>query len=282
MNTISLRNVNKSYVDFQLDNISFDLPKGYIMGFVGENGAGKTTTINAMINIVKRDSGDVSILGKNVDEHEQYIKKHIGYVSGEAFYPKKKIKDVTRVYKRFYDNWDDEVYQSYLAKFKLNPNKKIEELSKGMSMKYLLTLALSHHAKLLILDEPTTGLDPVARDQLLEVFQTLVEEEEISIFYSTHITSDLEKCADYIVFIKEGKIIENCSKDDLIDNYRLVNGSKEKLVTIKDQLVSYKTTSFGFNGLIETKKVVKEEGIRYAKPSIDDIIIYFSNKGVSK
>ena len=278
MDSIRIKNVSKKYKSFELKNISFSLPQGYIMGFVGENGSGKTTTINAILNIIKRDSGTVSILGKNIDKNENDIKKSIGYVSGEVFYPKKKIKDITKVYKRFYPNWDNQVYSEYLSKFDLDEDKKIDELSKGMCMKYSLTLALSHHAKLLILDEPTTGLDPVARDNLLEVFQSLVEDEEISILYSTHITSDLEKCADYIVFIKNGEIIENCSKDDLIDNYRIVNGSTESLNKMKNQLISYKQNSFGFNGLVKTDKVVELDGVRYGKPSIDDIIIYFSNR----
>lgn len=160
--------------------------------------------------------------------------------------------------------------------FKLDEFKKLDQLSKGMYIKYVLTLALSHHASLLILDEPTTGLDPVARDNILEIFQTLVETEEVSIFYSTHITSDLEKCADYIAFIKDGCIIEHSSKDELLDRYRLVNGSKESLQTIKDNLIAYKVNSFGFNGLIRTELVIEHEDIRYAEPTIDDIMIYFA------
>ena len=157
--------------------------------------------------------------------------------------------------------------------------KKVDELSKGMKMKYALALALSHNAKLLILDEPTSGLDPVARDNLLEIFQSVVEEGEVSILFSTHITSDLEKCADYITFIKDGKLIESSTKDDLIDKYRLVNGTKEQLSEIKDQMIAYKENAFGFNGLIETKDV-KETGVRYGVPSLDDIMIYYSGKEV--
>jgi len=276
MNALEIKKLNKRYKNFHLKDVSITLPKGYILGFVGENGAGKTTTIKSLLNITRRDSGEVSIFGKDIDAHENEIKSNIGYVSGDMFYPKKKVKDVTRVYKRFYPTWDNDLYESYIKQFNLDEDKKIDELSKGMYMKYTLALGLSHHAKLLILDEPTTGLDPVARDNLLEVFQSLIEEGEISILYSTHITSDLEKCADYIVVIKEGQIIENCSKDDLIDQYRIVNGSKESLDKIKDKLISYKENVFGFNGLIKTKDMKKIEDIRYGQPLIDDIIIFFS------
>ncbi|PKL00424.1 MAG: ABC transporter ATP-binding protein [Tenericutes bacterium HGW-Tenericutes-1] len=278
MDVLTITNLNKSYPGFQLKNVSLSLPKGYILGFVGENGAGKTTTINSMLNITKRDSGIIKIFGKDIDQDEIEIKKNIGYISGEIFYPKKQIKQVTNIYKRFYDSWDEDIYRTYLTKFKLDESKKIDQLSKGMYLKYVLALALSHHASLLVLDEPTTGLDPVARDNLLEIFQSLVETEEVSIFYSTHITTDLEKCADFIAFIKEGVIIEHSSKDDLLDRYRLVNGSKESLKVIKNHLISYKENAFGFNGLMKTDLMIEHEDIRYAEPSIDDIIIFFSER----
>jgi len=279
METLVVKNLSKRYETFTLDNISFVIPKGYIMGFIGENGAGKTTTINSLLNIINKDKGTVSVFGKNMDENELEIKKDIGFVSGDSFYPKSKLKDITSVYKRFYSKWDDKTYESYINTFKLDENKKVDELSKGMKMKYALALALSHNAKLLILDEPTSGLDPVARDNLLEIFQSVVEEGEVSILFSTHITSDLEKCADYITFIKDGKLIESSSKDDLVDKYRLVNGTKEQLELMKDRLIAYKENAFGFNGLVESKDE-KETGVRYGVPSLDDIMIYFSGKEV--
>lgn len=278
MNSLEIKNLSKKYENFTLDNISFDIPKGYIMGFIGENGAGKTTTIKSMLNIISKDSGEVIVLGKNIDTHEIEIKRNIGFVSGDSFYPKRRVKEVTAVYKRFYPLWDEVIYRNYLTMFDIDENKKLDELSKGMQMKYYLSLALSHHAELLILDEPTSGLDPVARDGLLEVFQTLIEDGEISILFSTHITSDLEKCADYITFIRKGKLVDSCSKDDLIDKYRLVNGTKENLDTIKNELISYKVNSFGFTGLIETVNVKKESPVQFGQPSLDDIMIYFANK----
>ncbi len=278
MNSIEVKGLKKTYKDFTLKDVTFSLPSGYIMGFIGENGAGKTTTINSMLNITKRESGSVRILGFDIDTDEFSIKRNIGFVSGESFYHKKKVKVVTDIYKRFYDDWDDDVYQSYLRRFNINPEKRIDELSKGMAMKYLLALALSHHAKLLILDEPTSGLDPVARDNLLEIFQTLVEELEVTILFSTHITSDLEKCADYITYIQNGQIVESSSKDDLIDKYRLVTGSKEDLVYIKETIISYKTNAFGFNGLINSRDVLNKGDLRYGQPSIDDIMVYFAER----
>jgi ABC-2 type transport system ATP-binding protein len=274
MNSIEIKNLTKRYKTFTLDNINLSIPKGYIMGFIGENGAGKTTTIKTMLNITKRDAGQVSIFGQDIDKDEISIKSKIGYVSGNMFYPKKTLKEVTKYYKSFYDEWDEGLYLDYLNKFNLDSSKRIDELSKGMQLKYLITLALSHHAELLILDEPTSGLDPVARDNLLELFQTIIENEETTIFFSTHITSDLEKCADYVTFIKDGRIIESCSKDDLIDKYRLVNGTEKELLEVKERLIAFKTNSFGFNGLIKTIDLKETDSFKVGQPSLDDIMIY--------
>lgn len=282
MDLLTVSDLRKEYKSFTLDSVSFSIPAGYIMGFVGENGAGKTTTIKSILNVVTRNGGSVKIFGKDIDEHEMEIKSDIGYVSGEMFYPKKKLKDITRVYRRFFSRWDQDVYREYLNRFKLDENKRLDELSKGMGMKYTIALALSHHARLLILDEPTSGLDPVARNSLLDVFQSLVAETEMSILYSTHITSDLEKCADYITFIQDGRIIESAQKDDILDNYRLVNGGQEDLAKIRDQLIAYKTNAFGFTGLIRTGESTLPGGIKTAKPSIEDIIIYFAERGKEK
>jgi len=277
MYSLDIKNLSKTYPSFKLDDVSFSIPQGYIMGFIGENGAGKTTTIKSMLNVIKRDCGDIIIFGRHIDEDELGIKSDIGYVSGESYYPKKTIREITKVVKRFFANWDDELYQSLLKRFNLNDKKRIDELSKGMQLKYLITVALSHHAKLLILDEPTSGLDPVARDDLLAVFQSIVENEEASILFSTHITSDVEKVADYVTFIKQGKIVESCSKDDLLDKYRLVNGTSDELSSIKDRLISYKTNVFGFNGLIKTENVDDQDTVKVGQPGLDDIMIYYAN-----
>jgi ABC-2 type transport system ATP-binding protein len=278
MNALTIENLTKKYDTFLLDNVSFSIPKGYIMGFIGENGAGKTTTIKSMLNLVKRDSGKISIFDKDIDRDEFEIKTNIGYVSGNLFYPKKKISDITKVYKKFFKSWDEALYSSLLNKFSLIESKRIDELSKGMQLKYLITLALSHHAELLILDEPTSGLDPVARDEVLEIFQTIVENEEVSIFFSTHITSDLEKCADYITFIKNGRILESCSKDDLLDKYRLIQGTKTQLEDVKSRMIAYKENAFGFLGLIKSTEVKANDTFQHGQASLDDIMIYHAIK----
>ncbi len=249
------------------------------MGFIGANGAGKTTTIKSILNMIHIDSGEVRILGKNIAEHEIELKQEIGYAFGGIdFYTRSKMKTLTDVIKKFYTNWDDEIYYNYLRKFKLDENKKIVELSTGMKVKYSLVLALSHGAKLLILDEPTSGLDPVARDELLEIFQEVVVDGEISILFSTHITSDLEKCADFITFIDNGQIINSSEKDDFIASYRLLNGNERQLNQVKEKLISYKINSFGFTGLIHSRDFDPSSDIKAATPSLEEIMIYFAKK----
>ncbi|UYO02096.1 ABC transporter ATP-binding protein [Paenibacillus sp. PSB04] len=279
MLALDIRNLSKSYPNFQLKDVSFQLEKGYIMGFIGANGAGKTTTIKSILNLIHTDSGEVRIFGKNIAEHEIELKQDIGYAFGGIdFYTRSKIKALTEVVKKFYTNWDDEIYSYYLRRFKLDENKKIVELSTGMRVKYSLALALSHGAKLLILDEPTSGLDPIARDDLLDLFQSLVAEGEISILFSTHITSDLEKCADYITYIHNGRIINSAVKEEFIESYLLLNGSASQLDLMKAQLISYKTNSFGFTGLIHAKDFDPSLDVKAARPTLEEIMIYFAKK----
>lgn len=279
MLALDVRNLNKKYPDFQLKDVSFQLEKGYIMGFIGANGAGKTTTIKSILNMIHLDSGDVQILGKNMAAHEIELKQEIGWAFVDsAFYTRSKIKTLTDVIKKFYKNWDEETYASYLRRFKLDENKKIAELSTGMKVKYSLAIALSHGAKLLILDEPTSGLDPVARDDLLDIFQELVIDGEISILFSTHITSDLEKCADFITFIENGQIVHSAEKEQFMASYRLLNGSESQLSQVKGQLIAYKVNSFGFTGLIHTQDFDPSSDIRATTPSLEEIMIYFAKK----
>jgi ABC-2 type transport system ATP-binding protein len=279
MLSLEVKNLNKQYKGFQLKDVSFQLEKGYIMGFIGTNGAGKTTTIKSILNLVHIDSGEIKVLGKSFIEHELELKQEIGYAFGGIdYYTRNKIKTLTNIVKKFYRNWDDEAYYNYLRRFKLDENKKIIELSAGMKVKYSLALALSHGAKLLIFDEPTSGLDPVARNNLLDIFQELVEGGEISILFSTHITSDLEKCADYITFIDNGRIVNSSEKEEFIDTYRLVNGKESQLSMVRDQLISYKINSFGFTGMIHTKDLDPSLDIQAALPNLEEIMIYLSRK----
>ncbi|WP_372636361.1 ABC transporter ATP-binding protein [Cohnella sp.] len=279
MLALEVRGVTKKYQGFQLKDVSFQLEKGYIMGFIGANGAGKTTTIKSILNMIHIDSGEVRVMGKNMVEHEIDLKQEIGCAFGGIdFYTRSKIKTLTDVIKKFYKKWDDTTYRNYLRRFKLDENKKIAELSTGMKVKFGLALALSHGAKLLILDEPTSGLDPVARDDLLDVFQELVADGEISILFSTHITSDLEKCADYITFIENGQIINSAEKNEFMESYRLLNGNESQLELVKEKLISYKVNSFGFTGLIHSRDFVPSADIKAATPSLEEIMIYFAKK----
>ncbi len=279
MLALEVKHVSKTYKNFKLHNISFQLEKGYIMGFIGANGAGKTTTIKSILNLVRIDSGEIRVMGKDLIKHEVELKQELGSAFGDIdFYTRSKIKTLTNVIKTFYRHWDDEAYYAYLKKFNLDENKKIAELSTGMKVKYNLALALSHGAKLLILDEPTSGLDPVARDQLLDIFRELVQDGEISILFSTHITSDLEKCADYITYIDNGRVINSAEKEEFIDTYRLVNGKESQLALLKDKLISYKQNSFGFTGLIHASDLDPALDVATAMPNLEEIMIYCSKK----
>jgi ABC-2 type transport system ATP-binding protein len=229
--------------------------------------------------MIRPDSGIVKVFDQDFKENEIMLKQDIGYMFGGVdYYTNSKLKNITNVVKRFYTNWDDDIYNSYRLSFDLDHDKKIKELSAGMKVKYSLALALSHKAKLFILDEPTSGLDPVARDELLEVFQELVEDGEKSILFSTHITSDLEKCADYITYIDNGEIIASSTKDDLLGSYRMVKGSSKQLDEIKENLISYKTNSFGFSGLIKTIDLKPNIDIVTEEPYLDDIMIYYAKR----
>ena len=220
---LTIENLCKAYQAFQLKNVSFTVGRGQIMGFIGRNGAGKTTTLKSILNLVHPDSGSIRFFDQSFSGNEDQIKQQIGFASGGInYYQRRKIKDIAAVTKTFYPNWDDECYRHYLDYFSLDENKKPMELSEGMKVKCNLCLALSHHARLLILDEPTSGLDPVSRDELLEVFLALAA-NDVAILFSTHITSDLEKCADAITYIKNGQILASCAADTFMDSYRLVS-----------------------------------------------------------
>lgn len=276
MNILQVENLSKTYPTFKLDNVSFSLEKGYIMGFIGRNGAGKTTTLKSMLRFVHPDCGNVSINGFDIEKDEFAVKNSIGFVSGlDGFYNSKKIKQVTDITKKFFSNWSDETYKNLLEKFNLDENKFIKNLSAGMKVKYQLALAMSHDAKLLILDEPTSGLDPVSRDELVILFQDYVADGEHSILFSTHVISDLEKCADYITYIKKGKILDSCDVVSFKDKYLLVNGKKEDLTDeLKLKVIGVHEHNFGFEGMI-----LKSDKDLFAKceitqPSMEEIMVH--------
>ena len=247
-NAIEIRKLKKKYDDnFELGEINLDIPSGYVIGLIGENGAGKTTLIKSILSIINIDSGDIKIFNKN-NKDEYLVKEDIGVVLDGMFFPEiMTINDINIVMKSIYKNWDSELFNKYLRKFKLSKSKKIKELSKGMRKKLEIVTALSHHPKLLILDEPTSGLDPVVRNDILEIFLDFIRDEEHTILFSTHITSDLEHIADKIVFIDNGKVILNENKDELLDNYGALKCSIDSFSKIdKDDIIRYKKNKYNY------------------------------------
>ena len=216
---LEVKGLSKKYPTFELKSVGFHVDPGMVMGFVGRNGAGKTTTLKSILNLVHPDAGSVRIFGLDFLENEDAIKQQIGYaVGGVSYYKRKRICDIAAITKMFYENWDDSEYTHYLNAFKLDEHKKLMELSSGMKVKFYLTLALSHHAKLLILDEPTSGLDPVSREEITDIFAKLAQ-KGVAILFSTHITSDLDRCADSITYIKNGELLFSGKKSEFIRSY---------------------------------------------------------------
>ena len=230
---LEVKNLQKVYPAFTLHDVTFSLPTGTVTGLVGRNGAGKSTTLKSILGLVHPDGGEVRFCGEDVRANEKAFKEQIGVVLGGIdFYPKKKIKTITEVTRKFYVNWNEEAYRRYLSLFNIDENKRVEQLSSGMRVKYLVALALSHGAKLLILDEPTSGLDPVSRDELTELFRALVADGERSILFSTHITSDLERCAHNIVYIKDGTVVQSGSLQEFMST------NADKGSTLQDIIVA--------------------------------------------
>jgi len=280
MDLLTVEGLTKSYPGFKLDNVSFSLPAGYIMGFIGRNGAGKSTTIKSMLNLTRPDAGRVTLLGQDYFAHELELKKMIGLMlGGVTYYTKYQLSAITAVFKQFYDSWDEPMYRRCLKDFELDETKKVEQLSTGMQAKYAVALALSHHARLLVLDEPTSGLDPVSRDDLLDVFREVIGEGERSILFSTQITSDLEKCADYMMYIRHGQIVNCCERDAFIDSYLLVKGRKDQLTpTVEKALIGYRATDLGFTGLAAAKDRTAVAGCDISAPDIEQIMVYHERK----
>lgn len=246
MNALRVDSLTKTYPQFQLQKVSFSLQKGRIMGLIGKNGAGKSTTLKAILNLVTPDGGSVEILGMSCPEREFEAKQKLGVVLGGIdFYRNKRLASITTVMRKFYRDWDEDAYQRYLREFELVPQKQVQELSAGMRVKFLIALALSHHAELFLFDEPTSGLDPVSRDELLLLFQALVKDGERSILYSTHITSDLEKCADDITYIKGGKVLCSCEKAKFLNSFEhLRTPADTKPLTLEDIMVRTERREF--------------------------------------
>lgn len=272
--------LEKSYADFRLDNISFDLPEGYIMGLIGPNGSGKTTTIKAILNMTERDGGKITVFGKDNIASEQEIKRDIGAVfDSSSFVDEWTMADVEKAYTLFYPAWDSEKYWSLLSRFRIGKTKKVKELSKGMQMKLMLACAFSYDARLLILDEPTSGLDPVSRDELLDILCEYIEDGRRSVLFSTHITPDLEKIADYITYIHLGQLIFTGTKEDFADSFRVVRGDRKELTPgLEARLIGLRTFPTGFEALIRKEDLAVAGRLECVPASIDDIVVFMSRQ----
>jgi len=283
-NILELNGVNKNFNSFSVQNMSFALPQGFIMGFIGPNGAGKTTTIKLILNMLRKDGGAIKVFGKDHILCEQEIKEKIGVVMDWPFYVDEwTLLDLEKSLMPFYDRWSSEKYKALLADFHLDRKKKIKELSRGMKIKTMLAAALSHQADLLILDEPTSGLDAVARSELMELLSGFIEDENKGVLFSTHITTDLEKIADYITFINKGKVLYSGTKDDLLERYLIVKGGLGVLSAgQKKQIVGYREHGVGFDGLIDREFLKSLPKPIITEPSnLDEIIVRFTKKGES-
>lgn len=272
--------MNKDFGEFALKNINIELPKGYILGYVGQNGAGKTTTIKLIMNQLKRNSGEIRVFGNEYEDNEVMYKDIIGFIGDESYFPSCfTLKDVINTLKDFYDSFDENIFKEYVEKWKLPYKKKIKDFSKGMKVKLAFAGVLSRETKLLLLDEPTSGLDPVIRNEVLEILQEYISDGERSVLFSTHITSDLEKIADYLYFIDNGKMIFKDTTDEILDNHLVVKGGIEDLtLELKEKLIGYEKSRIGFQGLIYSKdKQCLSTELLFEKPSMDDIIVFYIN-----
>ena len=281
---LELKDVGKTFPSFKLNNISLSLPKGYIMGLVGPNGAGKTTTIQLILNMLEKDTGEIFVFGKDNIKNENAIKQEIGVVFDSIFYVDSwTVKDTEKAVSIFYDDWKHDVFIEMVKRFDLPQGKKVSELSRGTQMKLMLACAFSHNAKLLILDEPTSGLDPVIRDEFLEILQDYIKDGERSVLFSTHITEDLEKVADYITLINEGDLVYTGSMEDLLCSYRLIKGKPRELTAdLERKIIGIRKTDVSFEGLIGANEAEQLNGFVLDTASINDIIIGISKGGTRK
>ena len=273
---LRLENVRKTYPSFTLKDVSFSVKPGQIMGFIGRNGAGKTTTLKCIMNLIHYESGKISAFETDMSKNELENKQRIGFALSELnYYPNKTIRQLMNVTKRFYKKFDEKKFNEACRLFNLNIDKKLEELSSGMKVKYSVAIALSHHAELLILDEPTSGLDPVSRDEILDIFRQIVKNKDRAILFSTHITSDLDKCASDITYIHDGEIIYSGTKNDFVNSYLFVKDktfNKELL----NEYIAYKEFDDRIEGLIspDKKDLFIKNKIEPQEPDLEQIMVY--------
>ncbi|TKI48142.1 MULTISPECIES: ABC transporter ATP-binding protein [Lysinibacillus] len=283
-NVIELKNVTKHFKDFSVKNIDLQVKQGFVTGFIGANGAGKSTTIKMMMNLLKADAGEVRVFGLDYKTHEKAIKERIGFVyDGNVFFEGLNLKDIKRIVAPAYKNWDDTLFYQYVEQFELPMNKAVKTFSKGMQMKASLAIALSHHAELILMDEPTAGLDPIFRRELLNLLQELMIDGNRTIFFSTHITTDLNRIADYIAFIQKGQLVFNKSIHDVTENYAIVKGRVDLLDRDTEQaFVHIHRASTGFEALTDNISAVKNifgESVIIDPASLEDIMYYMKGRG---
>ena len=280
-NAIEINNLNKNYKDFELKDVTFNVPSGQVTGFIGQNGVGKSTTIKAILNMIKRDSGTISVFGADNLEEEFDIKENVGVVFDDiGFHPNLKPKHIDKILKGMYKNWDSETFFAYLDKFSLPKNKKVQDYSRGMQMKLQIATALSHHAKLLIMDEPTGGLDPIVRNEILDIFMEFIQDSEHTVFLSSHIITDLERIADNIVFIHKGQILLAEDKERIVERHGILKCSKEEFATVAEEdVIGYRKSSFGIEALVGDleKCQMKYKGMFCEKTSLEEIMLFYVN-----
>lgn len=281
-NVIEIKNISKDYGDFRLDHVSFCVPEGSVCGFIGQNGAGKTTTIKAILDVIKVDEGEIFVFGQNVKKDSAKLREDIGVVFDEmGFHEFMTGKDINIMMKNIYKNWDGEAFFAYLKRFSLPANKPCGDFSRGMRMKLQIAVAMSHHAKLLIMDEPTSGLDPIVRNEMIQIFREYVIEEDHSILLSSHITGDLEKIADEVVFINGGKIVLAGNKDEILEKHGLLKCKKSELGELSRSLIVHaEEETFGATVLVNDKKACEKlyPGMVIEQASLEDIMLFYVNR----
>ncbi|KAB8126252.1 ABC transporter ATP-binding protein [Gracilibacillus oryzae] len=283
-NVIELHHVNKTFKGFQIKDLSISVKKGFVTGFIGGNGVGKSTTIKMILNLLQPDSGSVSVFGLDYKKNEKEIKQRIGFVFDQnIFYEDLTLTEMKRLIKPAYKNWDDSLFHHYAEKFDLPLKKKMKTFSKGMLMKASLTFALSHHAELIIMDEPTSGLDPIFRRELLEILHDLMQDSSRTIFFSTHITTDLDRIADYITFIHNGEHVFTKEQNRIEEEYAIVKGETNLLDSDTEQeFISVRKSNHGFEALTINKQHTKKifgDTVILEKPTLEDIMLY-TKKGM--
>ncbi len=281
-NAIEIKGLTKRYDGFTLDNVSFNVPKGSIMGFIGQNGAGKSTTINALLGIIKPDGGELRIFGKDAVSREREIKQDISAVFDELpFHEQLNAKMLDKMLKHIFREWSSETFGRYLERFQLPTKKKFGQFSKGMKMKLQIAAALSHNSKLLIMDEATTGLDPVIRSEILDIFMEYLQDDTHSILMSSHITSDLEKIADSVTFIDKGKILLTGFKDDILSSHGILKCGRSDYSSIDRQdFISARISDVGAELMVSDRAAceLKYSGAVIDNATLDDIMVYYVNR----